>query len=219
MSTKSLTLLFAVGLAIQQASASPILIESWENTLDGWTVESGLAGGANSNGPVYTSAFSTTTGVTAGSYSLALTGTAGPNYGQMLQSSYSQSLTTLLGGSSSISLDIYAPPASFGFFLQFDMDINNADTGFQSLDGFSYPATSIGNETTLTFNISTSMAATLASSSNPTQIILQVGGGNSAGNETVYLDNLAANPVPEPGIMALFALGALGLFKFGRRGF
>src|SRR5579862_4458687 len=135
----------AAVLLLRGASARAALVESWENTLDGWSV-------IDSNN--YSAAFSTKTGVTDGTYSLALTGTQAPGYGQMLRSDFQQSYTTILGSSSALNLDVFTPPASFGFFLQFDFDINNADTGFVSLDGFSYPATVIGAETTITVPIS-----------------------------------------------------------------
>jgi hypothetical protein len=200
----------AAVLLLQGAPAQATLIESWENTLDGWTV-------IDSNN--YSSAFSTKTGVTDGTYSLALTGTQAPGYGQMLRSQFAQSYTTILGNSSSLSLDVFGPASSFGGFLQFDFDINNNDTGFVSLDSFSYPGISPdGNEHTITVPISPSLQATLAASSNPTQIIIQIGGGFTAGNETMYLDNLrTVDLVPEPSTIALLATGLLGLVCIKRR--
>jgi hypothetical protein len=201
----------AMMLLLQSASAQTITLESWENTLDGWTVP---------QGPTYfTPAFTTKTGVTDQSYSLALTGVgaAGPNYGQMLLSPFVPAWTAALGSSSNLMLDVYTPPGSFGFFLQFDIDINNADTGFQSLDGYSYPATVIGAETTIKVPISPTLQAELLASTNPTQIAIQVGGGFSAGNETMYLDNLRVNGIPEPSTYALLGLGLLGLGGVTRR--
>jgi hypothetical protein len=126
-------------------------------------------------------------------------------------------LTPVLGLSDSLSLDVLTPPGSFGFFLQFDIDINNADTGFVSLDGFSYPSTTIGAQSTITVPISAGLASALAASSNPTTIIIQVGGGFSPGNETMYLDNLRVHQVPEPSTFALLGLGLLGLCVTRRR--
>ncbi|HWB54742.1 MAG TPA: hypothetical protein VG722_11135, partial [Tepidisphaeraceae bacterium] len=207
----------AVLAASMPALASTVVIESWENTLDGWTVPPAY------NAEPYTSSFSTVLGVTDGSYSLAVSGTAGPNYGQLLAGPSSTGLTSILGNATSLSLDIYTPPGSFGYFLQFDIDINNADTGFVSLDGYSYPSTTIGSESTITVPISSSLAATLASSSNPTAIFIQVGGGYTDGNETMYLDNLRADvTVPDPasaasGIVLVAGLGVSRLSRSRRK--
>ena len=196
-------ILFSVGIAvILSQNASAALLESWENTLGGWTV-------ANAN---YTSAFSSSLGVTAGTYSLALTGTAAPDYGNMLYTTYQSSYTTELASSTAVTMDVYTPPGSFGY-LQIQLWINNTDTGYQQLTG--YLGTTIGSETTLTFAIPTAIAATLASSPNPTQIGFQMGGNYIAGNETMYLDNLQT--VPEPGTMALMSVGFAGLLLIRRR--
>jgi PEP-CTERM motif len=201
----------AVMLMVQNASAQTITLESWENTMDGWTIPQGPA--------YFTPAFSTKLGVTDGTYSLALSGVGSsqPNYGQMLLSPFVPAWTAALGSSSNLSLDVYTPAASFGFFLQFDIDINNADLGFVSLDGFSYPSTVIGSETTITVPISQNIRSALLTSTNATQIAIQVGGGFTGGNETMYLDNLRVNGIPEPSTYALLGLGLLGLGGVTRR--
>lgn len=195
----------AAMLLLQNVSAQ--LLESWEGTLDGWTVQQAA----------YAYAPSTKFGVTDQTYSAALTGTASPTYGQMLLSPFVASWTPLLANAGTISLDIFTPPASFGFFLQFDIDLNNADAGFTSIDGFSYPATVIGSEYTWSYAIPAAYAAALAASSNPTQIAIQIGGGFSDGNETMYLDNLRVTPIPEPSTIALLGLSLVGLIGLARR--
>jgi hypothetical protein len=201
-------LFLSVGIAamcLQTSSAQ--LLESWENTLDGWTVS-----GDNTSGSSFSSL-----GATAGSYSLAISFSAAPSYGTPLSSTYQSSFTTALASSSALTLDVYTPPAAFGYYLATQMWINNADAGYNQLAGGTYFATGIGSETTLTFSIPPALAAALAASSNPTQIGLQMGGNYAAGNSTVYLDNLQAVPAPEPTTLALAGLGAAGLLAIRRR--
>jgi len=197
----------AVSAAIflaQNASAQTITLESWEGSLDGWTLQA--PGWTYAPSPI---------GVTDGSYSAALTGTNSPNYGQMLLSPFEASWTAAFGGATSLKLDVFTFPGSFGNFLQFDIDINNADTGFVSLDSYSYPATVIGSETMITVPVSPALAAILAASTHPTQIAIQIGGGNTPGNQTMYLDNLRV--VPEPSTFALLGFGVIGLVGVARR--
>jgi hypothetical protein len=176
-----------VAFAAFPARASSVLIESWENTLDGWQAPS-----PDGNNSSYTPSFSTTTGVTNGNYSLAMTGTAAPDYSIMLNSPYSMTLTNTLAEATSVSLDVFAPSGSFGGALGIDMDIGNTATGFVSLDGYDYQSPTIGTESTITVPISSSLASELATSGDPTQFYIQVGGSYTPGNETIYFDNLRA---------------------------
>jgi hypothetical protein len=212
-----------IGLSLFVAPpAHAALIESFENTLDGWQVPSPF-GSQTANFQV--AGFSGT-GATDGAVSLAIGPTAtntgtGPNYSQMMISpdqttAYAANLTTLLANAGSVSLDIFTPPGSFGFFLQFDVDINNSATGFVSLDGFSYPSTNIGSETTITVPVTPAQNALLAGSGTGTQLIVQVGGGYTAGNETFFIDNIRTTPAPEP--VSIFSCGvAAGWFLLRRR--
>jgi hypothetical protein len=199
-------------LAIGANSAKAALIESWENTLDGWVIPPSY-----NPQPTYApvTSFSTTSGVTNGSYSLVVagTGTGSPNYGQFGYSPSTLAITNILATASAITLDVYTPPASFGYYLQWQLIINGGGLGFDQLPG--QPSASIGNETTLSWPITPAMDATLAASNSPAQIILQVGGGYSAGNETMYLDNLQTVSAPEPASIGL--LGAAGLLTLRRR--
>jgi hypothetical protein len=183
-------LVVALGFLVP-GMASAQLIESWENTLDGWTVNPSF------NNQGFTSAFSSTTGVTNGSYSLAITSPGGgPNYGQLLYSPSTMAITNILANASSLSLDVDTTPGAFGYYAAFDFDINNTATGYVSLDGYDYMGTAIGSEYTFTIPISPSIASALAASNDPTSINIQVGGNSGGG--TMFLDNLRATPVPEP---------------------
>lgn len=200
------------------SSAKATLIESWEGGLDGWQIPSPF-GSQTAN---FVAIPLSTTGVTNGTVSMGVGPTSGntasgPNYSQLAIGPSSVTLTPLLGHASAIDLDIFAPSGSFGGFLQFDMDLNNNDLGFASLDGFSYPSTTLGAETTLVFPITPAQAATLAASSNPTTIILQVGGGFTAGNETFYMDNLRTSDLPEPASLTLLGGGIMALTMRRRR--
>ena len=142
-------------------SAQAQLIESFENSADGWTISPFGSAGNQANFQI--AGFSTTSGVTDGTSSMAVGPTAantgsGPDYSQLLASpaaatTYGTNLTNTLANASALSFDVFAPSGSFNGFLQFDFDINNTATGFKSLDSFSYPATSLGSEKTFSFPI------------------------------------------------------------------
>jgi hypothetical protein len=204
--------------ALAPRSASATLIESFENGADGWQVPA-----ASNLDPAFgPTAASSTTGVTNGSSSLAITGTggSGPNYGQLTISPSTMAMTSILANASAVSFDVFTPPGAFGFFLQFDVDIANNDTSFTSLDGFSYPATTIGAETTITVPITPALNAILAASTNPSALVLQVGGGFTAGNETMFIDNVRTTDLvaaPEPASLGLLAAGSMLLLRKRRK--
>jgi hypothetical protein len=204
----------ALAIALQNASAQYVgYSESWENSLDGWGT---VAGGNMTLG-----GFSSTTGVTQGAYSLILDSASGsgPNYANQLGSTASTALTAALANASSVTLNVYVPNANFGYYLQWDLALNQTGgLGYQSVDGYSYTAVNIGGETTLTWTIPTAMQATLAA--NPTlatSLNLQIGGGFSSTSDAAYLDNLVITDTPEPSSLALLGVGGLGLLKFARR--
>ena len=186
-------------------------IESWENGLDGWTVPpaGNSQTGANAFNP--TQGFTNGTGVTDGTTAITVTGAgpSGPNYGQLFAGPASPAtpvnpgdpptLAQMLSIAQLVSFDVYTPPASFGYYLQFDVDINNNNTGYVSLDNYSYPGTTIGSETTITVPVTPAIRAALAASTSTTSMIIQVGGGFSAGNETFTLDNIRTVVATTPG--------------------
>ena len=203
-------------LARNAAGQTVVYNESWENTLDGW----GTIGGNMTIG-----GFSSTLGVTEGSYSLILNGpgTTGPNYAGQIGSTASTALTLDLANASSVTLNVYVPPGNFGYYLQWDLALNQqgGGLGYQSVDGYSYSqSATIGGEATLTWTIPAAIQTTLAANPTlPTSLNFQIGGGFTSASDAVYLDNLQItdNAVPEPGALALAGLGALAVLKFGRR--
>src|SRR5580698_7484992 len=108
------------------------LLNSWENSLEGWTIaEPGIW---------TTTGYSTTTGVTAGSYSWNLTAASGPDYGVALVGPSSTALTAQLENAGSISIDVLTPVGgSFGYYQQWDLQVNQpGGAGTISLDGNTY---------------------------------------------------------------------------------
>jgi len=214
-------LFLSVGIAaflVQSASAQ--YNESWENTVDGWGT---IGGNMVING------FSTTLGVTEGSYSLVLgdnaasiASSSGPNYAGQIGSTASTALTLDLANAASVTLDVYVPPGDFGYYLQWDLALNqNGGLGYQSVDGYSYSQTAnIGGEKVLTWTIPSAMQAILAANPTlPTSLNFQIGGGFTSGSDAVYLDDLTITeaPVPEPSTLALAGLGMAGLMAIRRR--
>lgn len=213
-----LILLFGVAglLAVQNISAQSVLVNSWENSTEGWGVQQAAF---QSDG------FSTTLGVTDGTYSWAIGATSantstGPNYANMLGGTASVGNTALLANATSVSFDIYAPAGSFGGFLQFDLAYNNSILGYNSVNGYSYLGISPdGAEHTITFAITPALNASFAANpSSTTSFNIQIGGGfSSPATEVFNIDNLRVMEVPEPGTLALAGLGTAGLILFRRR--
>lgn len=202
---------FAALLA-KGSSAPTYYNESWENTLDGWTV-----GGGN----MTFAGFSSTLGVTDGSYSLGLGAPTGaPNYGIQLSSSATTALTLDLASASTVTLDVYVPAGDFGSLLKFDLLVSQKNgLGGVSLDGsaFSESAT-IGGEKTLTWTIPPAVQTTLAAfPTKATSLVFEIGGGSTSSSDMVYLDNLQVVGVPEPSTLALTGLGMAGWLMIRRR--
>ena len=136
-------LILSAILASGLASQAQVLLNSWENSLEGWTIlETNIW---------TTTGFSTSTGVTAGTYSWQLTAAKSPDYGAALQGPASTNLTAILAKTVSISMDLDVPAGgSFGYYEQWDLVVSQpGGIGNQSVDGFSYPAdANIGGSTT-----------------------------------------------------------------------
>jgi hypothetical protein len=176
-----------LGLGISIAQ-SQTLLNSWENSLEGWTI---------SEGNWTTTGFSTSTGVTAGTYSWNLTAASGPDYGLALTGPSSTTLTTQLLNAGSISIDVLTPVSgSFGGYLQVDLEVNQpGGAGTISVDGYTYDQSPTigGSESTLTWAVPASVGEALAAHPGlATYLTFQIGGG---GGGTMYLDYLRINPV------------------------
>ena len=198
----------AAAFILQNISAQAQLVDSWENSTEGWGIVEPTIW---ANG-----GFNSTTGVTQGTWSWVLTASASPDYGTALGGTASTTLTAELANAASISVDVLTAPASFSF-QQWSVAFNqNSGFGFQSVDGFTYSQSPvIGTESTLTWTVPQSFRnAMIANPTLPTSLNFLIGGG---GTGTMEIDDLRITPAPEPGTMALFGLGALGLLKFGRR--
>jgi hypothetical protein len=188
MKNKVLTIIGLIGMGISVAQCQTLL-NSWENSLEGWTIAE--------PGNWTTTGYSTTTGVTAGSYSWNLTAASGPDYGLALVGPSSTTLTTQMLNAGSISIDVLTPVGgSFGYYLQFDLEVNQpGGAGTISLDGYTYnqsPAIG-GSESTLTWAVPATVRQQLAAHpALPVYLTFQIGGG---GGGTMYLDYLRINPV------------------------
>ena len=209
-------LLGASAFLVQSLSAQSVtnVINSWENSSEGWGTD-----GANwSSG-----GFSTTTGVTQGTYSWILNAAGSPGYGFAIGSTASTAITVDLANATAVKIDVLATGFSY---QQWDLTLNSSaftvplGGSYQSADGYSFPQSPvIGTETTLTWTIPASMQAILAA--NPTMttsLNFQIGGGNAG---TMYIDNLRiidpATPAPEPATFAMMGAGVAGLLAFRRR--
>jgi hypothetical protein len=178
------------------AFAQPVLINSWENSLEGWSIlETGT----------WTSlGFINTNGATQGSYSWKLAST-GVDYGPTLQGPASTNLTLLMANADSVNMDIVVDPSAaprFGFGLQIDLEVNQpGGAGTISVDGYNYPGGVFGGQLTdgstnvLTWPVSQATRSALDAFPNlPTYLTISIGGG--AGG-AIYIDNLRATKIPQ----------------------
>jgi hypothetical protein len=181
-----LMLIALLGFCISAAQAQTLL-NSWENSMEGWTINEGNWS---------TTGFSTTTGVTAGTFSWELTATS-VDYNPTLTGPSSTALTALLGNATSISMDIVVPHSGdFGFGEQIDLGINLPGFGYMSLDNGDFTGSPVvgGPGSTMTWIVPQSIRATLLE--NPklaASLTFKIGGG--AGG-TMYIDNLRATVLP-----------------------
>jgi hypothetical protein len=211
---------------MRPAAASGQLIESFENTLDGWTFNPSY------NPQNYTQTFNSSTGVTNGTSSLEIDSgpssrtqiLAGFNYGTVLVSPRSAGLAALLSTSRQIAFDVFAPSGALGYGPQIQIGIDDGGgvvggTGYSQLTSYVTPAN--GTEVTMTASISPAQNAELLADAASTgeNIFFQIGSGTPTAAQipVLYMDNIRAIPVPEPASLGLLALGASSLLMRRRK--
>ena len=176
------------------------------SSLDGWSAGSGT-----------TLSFATV-GATLGSSSLKIVAPGNDN--NVLNFMNGMSYQSQLAQAESISLDITAQNDDGSipsWWVQNQISLNSDTTGWIGLSGDNGTSIGWGPQTTHeTYAISSTVAAQLASASW-IQIFLTDNTGSDGA--TIYVDNIAINaaPVPEPGTMAVVAMGGAALLFFRRR--
>jgi hypothetical protein len=138
---------------------------------------------------------------------------SGPTYGQMLRSPSTTANTALFSHAGVVAIDINIPNTGpdfsigpFDYYMQISAAINNNETTFKSLDNFNYSGgPNIGGQKTVYFQVPNSVAATLATSASPSELIFQIGGGYQANynadgtlhqvsSDVMYVDNVRVLP-------------------------
>ncbi len=183
-----------LGLGISIAQ-SQTLVNSWENSLEGWSI---LETGA------WTSVgFSTAKGVTQGSYSWELN-TTGTDYGPTLQGPASTDMTMLMANADSVTMTLVvgtnAPQFNWG--IQIDLEVSQpGGVGTMSVDGGNYPGGIFGDSLTngstniLTWPVSQAVRTAFNEHPNlPVSLIFSFGGG---GGGTVFIDKLQVTKIPQ----------------------
>ena len=179
-----------MGISIAQ---SQTYINSWENSLEGWSVVDTTD---------WTSAgFSTTTGVMAGSYSWAVQNTTG-NYlwdqtgaTPDLQGPSSVGLTTLLANGGSVNVNVVIPNSGdFGWGIGFSLYLNQpGGVGLVTVSQWANWMSAGPSSAVLNFAIPSSLrAGLLANPTLPCSLRLATGGG---GPGTMYMDGLRVVPL------------------------
>jgi Ig-like domain-containing protein len=180
-------------------STAPATGYSWENTLDGWVNQSGQPDTTATNygldAPfLYSLAYSQTTGVTSGGYSLACTTTAAnPGDSAVIQNS-SASLGTALTTAASVSLDIF-PQVASGTTVQASIYINGTNIPYALLATVNLNA---NQENTANFPLTDAQRSGIQASL-VSGAYFQVGINiNSPVPLTVYFDNFTITPLVAP---------------------
>lgn len=155
-------------------------------------------------------AFSSTTGVTEGDFSWALTNQS-DGYNAAFETFNISALSLALDGATAISLDVFPEVANPDAFFGIALDLNSTGGFIQLGQVF----VGVNSQSTMTWELTQpaldAIAATIADDSGSAFMGLQfytnAGGGFGTG-DTFYIDNLVA--IPEPRVYAV-VLGLLGL--------
>ena len=167
---------------------------SWENTMDGWVNQSGQPDTTATNfgleAPfLYSTAFSSSTGVTDGTSSLACTTTsADPGDSAVIQNS-STTLGTAMSTAASVSFDVY-PQVAAGTTVQTSFYINGTNIPYVLLGPTAQVTLTPNQSTTVTFTLTDAQRASIAASlgsGNYFQVGINI---NSPVPLTVYFDKL-----------------------------
>jgi hypothetical protein len=180
--------------AAAQVSGSGVF-SSWENSMDGWVNQSGQPDTTATNfgleAPfLYTTAFSTATGVTDGTTSLACTTTnAAPGDSAVIQNS-SSALGTAMSTAASVSIDIY-PQVAAGNTVQASFYINGTNIPYVLLGPVTAVNLNANQKNTVTFTLTDAQRAGIAASlggSNYFQVGINI---NSPVPITAYFDKFS----------------------------
>jgi len=180
-----------------QAAGAPTLNYSWENSLDGWVNQSGQPDTAATNfgleAPfLYNLSYSTTTGVTSGTYSLECNTTqTNPGDSAVINNS-TASMGTAMSTASSVSVDIY-PQISGGGTVQASVYINGTNIPYVLLG----TVTLVPNQENsgVTFALTAAQRSGILASLGSSDYF-QVGINISAPAPiTVFFDNFVITPV------------------------
>lgn len=179
-----------LGLGISIAQ-SQTLLNSWEDSLEGWSI-------ANTN-DFTSNGFSTNNGVTDGLYSWEVENTTGGYIWDQvgdapdLQGPYSTELTAQLGNATSVTLDMYLPASDFDWGIGFSLYLDQPGGAGPMIISQWENWSGLGETNTYTFAVPQSVrTAMLENPGLPSSLRLATGGG-AAG--TMYLDNLIINLV------------------------
>lgn len=178
-----------------QAATAP-LTSSFENSMDGWVNQSGPDDMADNFGQsgtfLYSLGYSTTTGVTDGTYSLAATTTASNPGASAVIINTTTSMGTAMSTASSVSFDVY-PQISGGGAVTVSLYVNGTNIPY-TLVGTAQTLNA-NQENTVTFSLTDAQRSGLAASlttGDYTQVGINV---TSAAPLTVYFDKFAITPI------------------------